>query len=123
MLQAPVLQVGGQGVHVSREPRFDLLPALVRRQDGKVVCIAILLGERAWDVIHVDVKEHRSEDRALGNAVLESSQPAALTIAGVEGEATVVQHLHDEAHHVAVRYCLQELEVESTEPDGVVGGG
>ena len=66
--------------------------------------------------MRVDVKKHR-------DTIFESSQPAMLAIAGVEDEATVAQHLHDKTHHVVVRYHLQELEMESTKPDGVVGRG
>ena len=68
----------------------------------------------------VDVEQYLREYGALRNAVLQSSQPAVLPVTGVEGEATVAQHLHDEAHHVLVRDGLQELEVECTQPDGVV---
>ena len=49
----------------------------------------------------------------MGHTILESSQPAMLTIAGVKVKAAVVEHLHNELHYVTVRYCLQELEVES----------
>ena len=60
----------------------------------------------------VDVKEHLGYYGALGHTILESSQPAMLMVAGVEGEA-VVEHFHSELHHVMVQYCLQELEMES----------
>ena len=46
-----------------------------------------------------------------------------LAIAGVEDEAMVAQHLHDKAHHVAVWYHLQELEMKFAKPDGVIGSG
>ena len=71
----------------------------------------------------VDVKRHRGENRTLGETIFDSSQPAMLAIAGVVGEAKVAQHLHDKARHVAVRYHLQELEMESVKPNGVLGSG
>ena len=53
--------------------------------------------------------------------MFEYSQSAMLAIAGVDDEAMVTQHLHDKFYHVAVQYHLQELEMESVKPGGVVG--
>ena len=58
-----------------------------------------------------------------GRHHFESSQTVMLAIAGVEDEDMVGQQLHAEAHHVVVRYHLQELEMESTKPDSVAESG
>ena len=44
----------------------------------------------------------RSQDRSLGDAIIEPPLPTALTVTGVEREAAVIQHLHDEFDHMAV---------------------
>ena len=55
-----------------------------------------------------------SKHGTLSDAVLQSSQPALLSISGHEGEAGVDQDLHNETNHVLVQYGLQEFQMESS---------
>ena len=38
---------------------FYLIPTLVRKQEGQVISIAILVGHSVGDVTGIDVKQHR----------------------------------------------------------------
>ena len=55
----------------------------------------------------------------MWDTILQSSEPAALAIVGLYDEA-VQYDLRNEAHHMSVRNCPQQLQVESTIPDGVI---
>lgn len=72
-------------------------------------------------LVYVDVKQHWRENRPL-TTIPKSSEPAALAVAGLKDEATFRNRLHDELHHMPIRYCPQQLQVESTVPDDVVCG-
>ena len=46
---------------------------------------------------------------------------AHLAIVGSQFEATVCEKLHYLCHKVAIRYYVQQFEVEPTEPHGTIG--
>ena len=81
---------------------FYILPGLLLEQDSQIVGIPILRGLRHREVVYVHVEYHRSQDRSLGDAILEPPLSTALTVTGVERETAVIQHLHDEFDHMAV---------------------
>ena len=56
----------------------------------------------------------------LRDTILHSSEPSALSVAGLNYEAPVRQHLHDETHHVSIRDDPKQFQVESTVPHGVI---
>ena len=53
--------------------------------------------------MYVDVEEEGSQDRSLWDAISEASQPARFSVPGGEGEAPVLDHLHNHPDHVSVR--------------------
>ena len=65
-------------------------------------------------VVDVDVERQRCKHGSLWDAVLQSSQPALLSVAGHESEAVVGQDLHHETYQVLVRYSLREFQMESS---------
>ena len=52
------------------------------------------------EVADVDVKQHRCEDGTLRDTILPTSEPPALSVAGVLYGAPVCKLLHDETHTV-----------------------
>ena len=51
---------------------------------------------------------------------LHSSEPTTLSVSGVHYEAPVLQHLHDETHHVSIRDDPKQFQVKSTVPHRVI---
>ena len=41
----------------------SMVSHLVGQKDGKVISISIFLGQRVWEVMEIDVKQHRGELR------------------------------------------------------------
>ena len=58
-----------------------------------------------------------------GNAIAEASQAAHLAIASFQLEAAVCEELHHERDHVDVGDHAQQLKMETTQPNRVIGRG
>ena len=85
----PPPQAQSQGAQVPVQGTPNRPPPPAGRQDGQAICTAVPPGDGTREAMDVDIKQQWSQDRSLGDAVLESPLPVLLSIAGLKHKAAV----------------------------------
>ena len=88
-LNTPFPNVAYQESQVFVETLFNFHPRWASQYGGQVVSINVLPRCCFRKIADIDVKQHRREEGTLRDTILHSSEPTALSVAGVQYEAPV----------------------------------